>query len=183
MTYEPALNKAWQDIESLKAGSSFSVKFLSDEYDIDLERRKILSLACNVPAKDFVAILVLHYLFKKLKGLPKPAGEWLTFRELAGIEGYYPAFKKRSIEIVIRKYGAKPESLLSCLSRLPAREADFNDVSIIIDAFENVPVLVKVIKKDEDFGPDANILFDKSIKDIFCLEDIIVLASFVAQAI
>jgi len=36
-------------------------------------------------------------------------------------------------------------------------------------------------KADSEFAPDANIYFDASIKSIFCLEDIVVLAQLVAS--
>jgi len=180
MSYEIAFNKAWQELNSAYEGKIEPVIFLGDEYSVDREKKTILSLSCNVPAKDFLAILILHYLVQKNKGLPEPTGEWLTFRELAGIEGYYPAFRKRAVEPVIRKYGNKPENIFSVLERLPSRKADFKDFSIIVDAFAGVPVLIKLIRADEEFGPDANILFDKSVIKIFCTEDIIVLAGIVA---
>jgi hypothetical protein len=50
-------------------------------------------------------------------------------------------------------------------------------------AFEGVPALVKVWKPDEDFGPDANIYFDRSIREIFCTEDIVVLAGIIAASL
>ncbi|MDD5478036.1 MAG: hypothetical protein PHG87_07585 [Candidatus Omnitrophica bacterium] len=70
MGYEVALKKSWEDLANLKAPKNLSVKFLADEYTIDSAAEKILSLSCNAPAKDFVSILILHYLAQKLKGLP-----------------------------------------------------------------------------------------------------------------
>lgn len=180
MSYEIAINKAWDELAQLKPEEIEPVKFLADEYSVELSDRRVMSASCNVLAKDFTAVLILHYLIRKLKGLPGLCGEWLTFREFSGIEGYYDAFKKRSIDPVIRKYGRNPEGILSILSRLPARRAEGGDFAIEINAFEGVPVLIKLWKGDEEFGPDANIYFDKSIKEIFCTEDIVVLAGLVA---
>lgn len=180
MAYEIALKKAWDDLLSLTSEKIFSVKFLADEYAIDLRGKSVVFLACNVPAKDFTAILILHYLIQKIKGLPQLRGEWLTFRELARIEGYYPAFRKRAVEPVIRKYGSSPENIFSVLERLPSKKAGLADASIIIEALEGVPVLIRLLRPDEEFGPDANILFDRSVTEIFCTEDIIVLAGIVA---
>jgi len=181
MGYEIAINKAWDELIKLSSPESLEAKFLADTYSVDLKNRRILSLACNVPAKEFFAILILHYLAQDVKGLPPVTGEWLTFRELSGIEGYYPAFRKRAVEPVIRKYGDNPEGLLSVLGRLPAKKVGGADVSIVIDAFKGVPVLVKLWHRDEDFAPDANILFDSSVTKIFCTEDIVVLAGIVAS--
>ncbi|MFA5145386.1 MAG: DUF3786 domain-containing protein [Candidatus Omnitrophota bacterium] len=183
MSYDIAINKAWDELAKLNPGNTFLVKFLADEYTIDLGVKKVLSLSCNTVAGDFTAILILHYARQKLKGLPDLTGEWLTFRELSGIEGYYPAFRKRAIEPVIRKYGNNPLGILQVLERLPAKRAMEPDVSIILEAFEGVPALIKLWGSDDEFGPDANMLFDRSIKAIFCTEDIIVLAGIVAASL
>lgn len=181
MSYEVALGKSWDDLVKLNPPKALGVKFFADEYSVDLEAKRVFSLACNVPAKDFTVILILHYLAQKIKGLPLLSNEWLTFKELSGIEGYYAAFRKRSIEPIIRKYGAHPDGLLAALDRLPGKRVDQGDVGIVLEAFENVPAMVTLWRGDEEFGPDANILFDKSITKIFCTEDIVVLAGFVAS--
>ncbi|MEW6101028.1 MAG: DUF3786 domain-containing protein [Candidatus Omnitrophota bacterium] len=183
MGYEAAINKAWEELFALEPKENLSARFLADEYSLDLKERKVLSLSCNVPAKDFTSILILHYLIQELKGLPAITNEWLTFRELSGIEGYYPAFRKRAIEPIIRKYGEHPEAILSVLERLPAKRIYEPDVSIVIEAFIGVPVLIKLMHKDEEFGPDANLFFDKSVTRIFCTEDIVVLAGLVAGSL
>lgn len=181
MGYEVALKKAWEDLANLKPANNLSVKFLADEYSIDTSSEKILSLSCNAPAKEFFAILILHYLAQKIKGLPAPSGQWLTFREISGVEGYYDAYHKRSIEPIIRKYGKNPEAIKEVLSRLPGKLSAGGDISIILEAFENVPVLIKLWKQDEEFASDANMYFDASIKNIFCIEDIVVLSQIISS--
>jgi hypothetical protein len=181
MGYEVAFKKAWDDLANLKAPKNLSVKFLADEYSVDSVAEKIFSLSCNTPAKDFTSILILHYLAQKLKGLPALSSQWLTFRELSGIEGYTEAYHQRSIEPIIRKYGHNPDAFKEVLNRLPGKLTEGGDISMIIEVFANVPVLIKLWKQDEEFGPDANMYFDASIKNIFCTEDIVVLAQIVAS--
>ena len=183
MGYEVAINKAWDDLLNLNPSpaKNLLVKFLADEYSIDIKGRKIFSSSCNVVAKDFVSILLLHYLAQRLKGLPTLSGRWLTFRELSGVEGYYDAFHRRCIEPIIRKYGKNPDALRDILNRLPAKLSEGGDISVVIEAFTDVPVLVKLWKQDAEFASDANMYFDLSIKDVFCTEDIVVLAQMVAS--
>jgi hypothetical protein len=183
MGYEAAISKAWDELARLNSAKTASVKFLADEYAVDVEAKKILSISCNAPAKDFTAILILHYLAVKLKGLPALTGVWLPFRELSGVEGYLPAFRKRALEPIIRKYGRDPKNILQALDRFPAEKADGADAAIILQAFQGVPVLLKLWQQDEEFAPDANMFFDSSITAIFCTEDIVVLAGFVAGSI
>lgn len=174
------MNKAWDELTKVSSGNKLTVKFLADEYEVDLQAKSVFSASCNVPAKDFTAILILHYLIKKIQGLSELKGEWLPFRELSGVEGYADAFKRRVIDPIIRKYGNNPEKILSALERFPAKKSGQGDVSIIIEAFEKVPVLVVLWRPDEEFSPEVNVLFDRSITEIFCTEDIIVLAGIVA---
>ncbi len=174
-----ALKKGWENLANLKAPNNLSVKFMADEYSLDLAAGNILSLSCNAPAKDFLSILILHYLAQSLRGLPGLTGRWITFRELSGIQGYYHAYHQRSIEPIIRKYGRNPDALKDVLGRLPARLSEGGDISIVVEAFADVPLLIKLWKADSEFGPDANIYFDASIKSIFCIEDIVVLAQLV----
>jgi hypothetical protein len=183
VSYDLAINKAWEELGGLNPGEVLSVKFLADEYSVDFPQRKIISLSCNALAKDFTAILILHYLVRKLQGLPSLSGEWLTFKELSGVEGYYPAFKKRAIEPIIRKYGSHPEGILEVLERLPAKRVDQGDIGIVLEVFPGIPALVVLWRSDEEFGPEANLLFDKSITEVFCTEDIVVLAGFIAANI
>lgn len=183
MGYATAINKAWDGLAELNPEKGLSVKFLADEYTVEPDRKSVLSLSCNVPAKDFLAILILHYLIQKLKGLPDLTGEWLTFRQFSGIEGYYPSFRKRAIEPIIRKYGNNPLEILQVLERLPAKRVDGADAAVVLETFEQVPVLIKLWRADEEFGAEANMLFDRSITKIFCTEDIVVLGGFVADSL
>lgn len=183
MGYEIALNKAWDELVSFSPGNALEVKFLADTYSVDLAQKKVLSLACNSAAKDFTAILILHYLVQRIKGLPQLSGEWLPFRELAGIEGYAAAFRARSIEPIIRKYGSNPEAILEASKRLPAKEEKHGDAAIILETFPGVPVLISLWRADEEFAAEANVFFDKSVTKIFCIEDIVVLAGMAASAV
>lgn len=181
MGYTIAINKAWEDLAEFNLPEPLSVKFLADEYTVDLCAQTVTSLSCNVPAKDFTAILILHYLVQKLKGLPEVTGNWQDFKTLSGIEGYALAFKKRAIEPIIRKYGENPEGILAVLERLPAKRINQADIGVVLEVLEGVPALITLWRSDEEFGPEANLLFDRSITKIFCTEDIVVLAGMIAS--
>jgi len=183
MGYGAALNKAWDELTQLNFGKDITVKFLSDAYSIDLDNRKVMSLSCNIPAKDWAVILILHYLDKRARGLPHLTGDWVSFKELEAGEIYYPAFRKRAIEPLLKKYGKNPDGLLQVLDRLPAKKAKEGDAGISLEIFPGVPALIILWRGDDEFGPEANMLFDRSIAKIFCTEDIAVLAGFIAAEV
>lgn len=181
MGYEVAINKAWNELLTFKEPRETAVRLLSDNFTIDYKKRALFSLSCNVAAKEFTSVIILHYLIQKAKGLPPLTGQWLNFRELSGIEGYYAAFRARSLAPLVRKYGNNPQGIISCLERFPGKKAEGGDAAIVIEVFTRVPALVKVWGKDEEFGADANMFFDASINHIFCTEDIVVLAQIIAS--
>ena len=184
MGYQQALEKAWNAVSNLPhSGETIAIKLLSDTYTIDIENKTIFLDSRNVPAKEYIAIILLHYLARRseLKDMPPLTGEWLDFKELPGGEGYYPAFKKRTIDRVLKKYASKPDSLKDALSRIPGEITDKADVGIIIHPFKEILILITMSEADEEFGPDANILFDKNISKTFCTEDIVVLTEMVVH--
>ena len=142
-----------------------------------------MSASCNTPAKEYTSIILLHYLAQKLAfgKLPEGAGEWIDFNQLDGGEAYYPAFRKRTIDRLIKKYGNKPEELIAAAGRFPSKKGTLADVSVIIYPLDEIGILIKMSKADEEFGPDANILYDRNIPKIFCTEDIVVLTEMIVH--
>lgn len=57
------------------------------------------------------------------------------------------------------------------------------DKRIVIEALEKVPILITLSRQDEEFSPDANILFDESIRQIFCTEDVVVLTEILTHSL
>jgi len=184
MGYEVAISKSWAELENLTQKKSHTVRFLDDEYSIDLEKKSILSISSSVPPKTHVTILLLHYLARRLKGLPQPTGEWISFKQLDGGQFYYSVFRKRVLEPIIKKYGDNPQSLISELTkRFKGKEVKEADASVVFEVFDGIPIFVKLWRGDEEFGPEANLLFDRSISEIFCTEDAVITAEVVTSMI
>jgi len=181
MGYKAALDKAYGELGKTRAAGGFSVRFFSGEYFADIEKRTLTNADGGGLAGDYVTVLVLHYIIKKLEGLPPPTGKWISFKELDGGKFYYPAFRKRAIEPVIKKYGSNPQALLSNLNLSGAGKESAGDCSIKLMPFDGVPVLITVFGADDEFPAEANILFDESIKRIFATEDAAVFAGLVAS--
>ncbi|MFH1190398.1 MAG: DUF3786 domain-containing protein [Candidatus Omnitrophota bacterium] len=183
MGYAQALDKAWEGVRALMGDKRSSVRFISDTYDIDPASKRAVSASNNSAAKDHVAIILLHYLYRKLTigRLPELTGEWVGFDSLEGGEGYLPAFRKRTISRIVQRYGSRPEELYDAGSGMSAERGAFKDVSIIVHPFDEVAILIKISKADPEFPPDAGVLFDKNISAIFCTEDIVVLTEMIVH--
>src|SRR3989338_10421530 len=182
MPYTVALEKAWKDLEMISSGDKYSVSLLVDTYDVDIKEKTIFSNSCNIPAREYLAILILHYLIGSLKNTYVPSGEWISFKQIEGGETYFPAFHKGVIEPLLRKYGKHPEGIFSALDRLGGCEKiDISEAAIEITVFPEIRVRIIIYKGDDEFEPEANMLFDRSLTKIYSMEDITVFFHFIVS--
>ncbi len=179
MGYEAALNKAWDTLKGLSGQDRFSVSLLDESYTADLKSRIILS-SSGVPAKEYVAVLLLHYLIGTMKKSFTPSGIFVSFKDIEGGEFYYSAFRKNAIIPIIKKFGKNPETLYSVLGRIKGNRINAGDFAIEIRAFDNVLVRIILWKGDEEFAPEATILFDSNLANIYSTEDMAVFLRVIA---
>ncbi|PIV53757.1 MAG: hypothetical protein COS17_02310 [Elusimicrobia bacterium CG02_land_8_20_14_3_00_37_13] len=180
MGYKLALNKVWQNVIQVTEEKTYEVRFVNDIYIVDIRDGQVLDKLTDKPAKDYISVLLLYYLEKKIKGLPSLTGEWISFKQLDGGDTYYSAFHKRAIEPLIRKYGNNPESLNSLLNKFPSHKLEYGDAGIVIDVFDGISLLFTVWRGDEEISPGVNILYDKNISEIFSTESVAVLSQILA---
>jgi len=181
MTYEAALTKAWEELQKLSGSGRQTIEFLGETYKIDAENRRVTSICAKETTKDHLTILLLHYLIGVHRGPVVPSGEWISFKDIDGGAIYYPAFREASIEPIIGKYGSKPSALIDLLGRFNGKKIEAGDAGIELAVFKDLPVRIVLWKGDEEFSPEATILFDKSITKIFSTEDITVLSRLIAH--
>jgi len=122
-------------------------------------------------------ILVLHHL-ERAKGTPL-ANKLIGYKELEEGAAYYPSFFQRAIKPLVDFFGLSPDRLLSAADELGGTEANYGDASVNIPAFSRVPVTFVVWKGDDEFPPNASILFDHTVLDYLSAEDINVLCQII----
>ncbi len=160
---------------------SFSLNFLNIETIIswpDLEFSYINSHE-ELPIQK--QILLLHYLSGawSSSGAAR-TGEWIAFQDVPDGKFYLDAFRKRAKDPLLKALGPHPGLLIEI-----AREAydadpfDYGDFAVLVKALPRIPVALILWKGDEEFPPEGNVLFDRSISDIFSAEDIAWLAGMV----
>jgi hypothetical protein len=116
------------------------------------------------------AVLVLHYL-QGAKGVG-PAGEWLAYRQIPGGEFYFAAFRKRAEIPLIKAFGRSPGLLSKAAALMGGRPAE--GLAGEACAFRVLPcldLLAMIHLGDEEFEPDGQVLFDKSVIHCLGVED------------
>jgi len=150
------------------------INYLNQPYRIIISDCKIFleDGGAEAPLRD--KILILHY-FTGAKGTPA-IGKSIAYKQLQGGVSYFPAFSQRAIGPLVRNLGRSPELLRKTAAKLGGRDADYGDVSVIINAFDRVPITLVLWRGDEEVAPNGSILFDASISDYLSTEDVTVLS-------
>ncbi|HEY82629.1 MAG TPA: DUF3786 domain-containing protein [Dehalococcoidia bacterium] len=130
----------------------------------------------EVPLPD--KILLLHY-FTQAKGTPL-SGKLISFKELPEGAGYFPTFYKRAVKPLVSSFGSEPHHLVEMAKLLGGREAEFGDAAATLNALPRVPLTLVLWRGDEEFPPEGNIMFDRTICDYLPTEDIIYLCQSAA---
>ncbi len=119
-------------------------------------------------------ILILHYLVKS-EGQPL-TGKWVNFREMSGGESYYPAFVKRSQKPLLDFFNNRLELLEKAAPAFGGYKTYEGDTAVVIKAFPRVPINMIFWSGDEEFQPEARMLFDSTISTYLSTEDVAVLS-------
>lgn len=119
-------------------------------------------------------ILVCHYLLRA-SGEP-PKGNLITFRQIPDGHFYFDAFQRRTRDPFLTTFGHRPELFRTCAQTLGGLSADTADVAMSFQVLPRVAMQLCLWEGDEEFPPEANVLFDENIQSYLPVEDIAVLS-------
>jgi hypothetical protein len=102
-------------------------------------------------------------------------GEWAAFRDLKDGAPFSKAFQNGILEPLAATFTGNEDYLVSAVQKL--RGQRLPDNSLVIPAFDCIPVKLNFWDADDEFPAQANILFDKSATDYIHIESIVTIAS------
>ncbi len=183
--------EAFPDIDPERAAADLSVRFDAAAGRFELEFLGV-QVAVTWPAGEVStleggcvteagALIVLHYLLGQ--GGEAEKGEWIAYRDLPGGRNYEAAFRR---EAEMRLAAALGGDLAPW--RLMAEERgfilqDYGDLAFVWRALPHVPLLFVLTAADEEFPPDARILYDRSAGSWLHSEDLAVLGELASYAL
>ncbi|MGE5343785.1 MAG: DUF3786 domain-containing protein [Candidatus Omnitrophota bacterium] len=186
--YETAINLAIEKLRTVDVvnrctllglpvpqSNRLAFRAFGTDMTLHLDDFQLLLANSNKPAKVSDRILVLHYL--QCETPIHVTHDLISFRQMEGGIFYWQAFLSRSIQPLIQRIGNNLDTLRANLNRLDWHPLPMGDLGAHIHAIGNVSVTLVYHPGDEEFGPDAEFLFDASIKQIYPTEDAAVLAS------
>ncbi len=119
-------------------------------------------------AKD--AILVLDY-FTRASGAPL-TGNLITYQELPDGLNYVGVFATRTTKPLVANFGSDPERFAAAAAKIGGKPADYGDVGVTFSVFPRVPLTYVFWKGDDEFPPEASILFDSTVPGYLSNDDI-----------
>lgn len=124
-------------------------------------------------------ILILHYLITA-KGTPN-TGKLIGFKQVPGGLFEYASLSREVLAPLLRHFGKEPERLVEAAANLGGSEVGYGDAAVSIKAFPNVPMVIVLWRGDDEFPPNASILFDSTVSDYLSTEDMSVLCGRIIE--
>lgn len=128
-----------------------------DEADIEQE----------IPVQE--QVLILHYL---TGGSTNISDEVIAYREIEGAAFYFNSFVKRAIDPLKKVFGRSADDLAGPAKILGGTPIKAGDAGFEFQVLPHAPVQLILWEGDEEFEPEANILFRANIADFFSPEDV-----------
>jgi len=163
------------------AGAVFSpeqgliVSFLGSEYRVEIhpqtDIRKVNSNEeVSIPDK----ILIAHYLLGATGR--KATGNLITFRQIRDGHFYFEAFQRRARDPFANFFGNNGRLFVKSAEMMGAAPVEIGDFGMDFPVFPHIHIQLILWSGDEEFPPDATILFDESVQRILSAEDIAVMS-------
>ncbi|MHC1726602.1 MAG: DUF3786 domain-containing protein [Syntrophobacteraceae bacterium] len=174
---DPAVLARTAGVElSFKGGYDLLVvPFLGANYVVKLHPETEITKedsAEEIPLPD--RILIAHYLLGASG--KKSTGNLITFRQVTDGQFYFEAFQKRARDPLLNFFGNNGKLFVECSRMMKASPVSNGDFGMEFRVFPFICVQLVLWKGDDEFPPDATILFDESIQRHLPAEDIAVLS-------
>jgi hypothetical protein len=150
------------------------------------------SIAVSLPDVDFEPpavpvfeqILLLHYL--TTLGNAHSSGARVSFKNLPGASFYESAYRRRGPERIVQLFGGDFDGFRRAVTMLGGSVAGkggaaYGDLSGTLTVLPRVEAIVVLFGGDEEFQPEANILYKDDVVNFLPLEDIAVLSGLIAS--
>ena len=122
------------------------------------------------PLSNGERILFLRYLLDGRYAMP--GGQYLTYREFPWGAVYLRQCTGRCVQRFAFSYGSRPELLERIMAKLPAKRLSHSDAGWEVELMPRLAVRFLLWLGDEEFPPNAQILFSDNFRHAFTAEDL-----------
>lgn len=162
-------------------GKEFTVKLLGIRYAIAHPDYAIRALdgeaVPNLPTQTFL----LRYLLEAKEVAWK--GEWKTFREMPWGELYIKPYTGRVLTRAAFTFSFKLDAFRKAAEKMGATPVKHGDAGYLFDLIGGYQMQIMVWAGDEEFPPNAQVLYSDNFAEGFAAEDRVVVGDILISAI
>ena len=162
-------------------GKEFYVNLLGREYAISHPRYAIRAMdGGNVPPLPTQTFLLRYLLEGKTV---VSTGNWLTFREMPWGELYIKPYTGRVLTRAAFTFGTRVEAFRKAAEKMGAQPVSHGDAGYRYRLIGDYEMQILVWAGDEEFPPNAQILYSDNFADGFAAEDRVVAGDILISSI
>lgn len=146
-----------------------------DEYVIDPDNHKIYHRVENHrPPHDYFAIFLIHYLLgaKQIE----TRNQWVSEKDIPGGTTFFRGPHQIPTNLITQRHGSDLAAFGNCCQQLGGARIDLADAAYTFFAAPRIPLAVLYWQGDDEFGPEAGLLYDRSISAHLALDAVYALA-------
>ena len=162
-------------------GEKFTLQLMHRAYEISHPDYEIRPLDGGDLPQLTVQTFLLRYLLES-KNIPW-LGQWKTFREMPWGEMYVKPFTGRALTRAAFTFGTRLGDFRAACEKMGAEKVDRGDAGYQFDFIGNYKMQILVWEGDEEFPPNAQILYSDNFAEGFTAEDRVVAADILIAAI
>ncbi len=125
------------------------------------------------PANSYVAIFIVHYLLSI--GEADVEEQWISEKDIPGGATFFRGPHAVPTDLVTNRFQNDIDAFSRRCRNLQGQPIDMGDAAFRFEITPRIPVVMLYWQGDEDFGPEARILFDRSIGKYLALDVIFAL--------
>ena len=162
-------------------GEKFFLKLMHRGYEISHPTYALHPLDGGSAPQLMIQTFMLRYLLES-KNIPW-LGQWKTFREMPWGEMYIKPFTGRALTRAAFTFGTRLDAFRTACEKMGAVKVDHGDAGYQFDFIGNYKVQILVWEGDDEFPPNAQILYSDNFAEGFTAEDRVVAADILIAAI
>lgn len=129
------------------------------------------------------AILALHYSACRPGRYSRAGDEYVSFMDIPEARGYAKPYQGRVIGRFLHTAGVDKVTFKSAAVGLAGEEVNLGDAAFEFAVFPRARVQVIWYRGDNELAPGASFSFGRNIPELFCVEDIVVMAELLVAAL
>ena len=157
------------------ARSSYYLTCWGDEYVVDCKNKKIDRLTSNFSEPhDYLPVFIINYLMQ-FKNIPL-SGEWISEKDIPGGATFFRGPHEIPTPLITSQFNNDLGEFARSCEHLNGRPLSMADAAYVFNPVPHISIALLYWMGDDEFPPEAKLLFDKSISGNLALDTVYALA-------